>query len=349
MIRHNQRNVARPLIRHHIIQPIVGRCSIRPLIRQPTRATPGARPRPSLRQHRPLRRHSRRIPPVPPRQRNKTRTLIRHHIIQRIRRPRRISPLKAQPRRPRRSNRPCSTGRSSRPSRSLRPRRPRSPNPGRRSQRHIQHRRMPCQVILFAIELQHGRPRRQRHPVIRRRRANPSLHQPRHVHRNISPSLPHRHRLRRTPQRRQRSIRHAVLPPTPVHRLHAHRPGSIHPVAIQPQRRPRHLRRGSPRRQRRQIKLQQRRIPGAHIQIRDRPTIHRWPSAVHMSICHQRRLFRERRQSRGPQTRKPNPVQQNPPYQAHPTPHGQAPHALSRNQASHRFHDPNSAVHVEAS
>src|SRR5438270_5967272 len=181
---------------------------------------------------------------------------------------------------------------------------------------------MTRQVILLAIKLHHRRPRRQRHPIVRRRRRNPPLHQRRHIHRHISPGLAHRNHLRRTSQRRQRRKRNAVLPPPPIHRLHAHQPARIRAIAIQPQRSPRHLRRRSPRRQCRKIKLQQRRIPATHIQIRNRPAIHRRPRAVHMSICHQRRLHRKRRQACSRHRRKPHPKQKSLSNQAHPVPQG---------------------------
>ena len=200
---------------------------------------------------------------------------------------------------------------------------------------------MSGKVILFAVELHHRSPRRQRQPIVRRRRTHPTLHHRRHIHRHIRASLTHRNHLRRAPQRRQRRIRHAVLTPTPPHRLHTYQPRRIHPVAIQPQSRSRHLRRRRPRRQRREVKLQQRRIPAANIQIGNRPTIHRRQRAVHMSVRHQRRLDRKRRQSCSPQRRQPHPKQKSPTNLAHQPLKDSPRHANPRIQSAYPKTSPN--------
>jgi hypothetical protein len=332
MIPRNQRNIASPLIRHHIIQRIIHRRRITPLV-VPNRSRPPATrtARSPLRQHAPLRRtHPRRIPMITRPQRNIARPQISDHIPRPIVCSRPISPLKIQPRPPRnplRPSRPRSSRSPSRPRRTSSPGQPNRPRRPARSQRHIQHRRMPRQVILFTIELHRRRPRRQRQPIIRSRSTNPPLHQSRHIHRYISSRLAHRSHLHRAPQRWQRSKRHAVLPPSPTHRLHAHQPRRIHPIAIKPQHCPRHLPPRRPHRQRRKVELQQRRIPRAHIQIRDRPAIHPWQRAVHMSVRHQRSLHRKRWQSRAPQHRGSRTKQKNLPYQAHQTPKEEMPFA----------------------
>jgi hypothetical protein len=262
-------------------------------------------PRTAQRQQPPLRRtQPRRVPMITRHQRNITRPRKHHHIAQAIIHRRPIRPLivpHPTATRPRRSGR---TNRTSRPRQPNRPLRPGSPGSSRQSnrssrplrdQRNIQLRRMPGKIILLAIKLHRSHPRRKSNPIIRRRHSNPPLHQRRHIHRHKRPRLTHLHHLRRTPQRRQAPIRNAVLPPGPTHALHTHQPTRIHPIAINPQHSPRNLRRRSPRWQHPQIKLQQRRIPAAHPQIRNRPAIHRRQRRVHMRIRHQRSLRRKPR------------------------------------------------------
>ncbi len=208
---------------------------------------------------------------------------------------------------------------------------------------------MPRKIILLAVKLHDRCPRRQSQSVIRRGSRHPSLHQRRHIHGNITPCLAHLHHLRRRTKRRHSSKRDAVLTPRPIHRLHADQPARIRPIAIQPQGRPRHLRRRRPRRQRRKIKLEQRRIPATHIQIRDRSAIRRRPRAVHMDIRHQRRLNPKRPQTRSPHSRKSCPKHPSPTNQLHPTPSRIGPPTTQvrvRTRASPSFNDPNSAMHV---
>ena len=280
-------------------------------------------------------------------QRNISRPLIRNKVIHPIVRRRSISPLKIQPRnRPRTGPRrplqdqwPHAPQHQHPPLRPRRPSRPHRPpaRPTTRNQRHINS--APCPVRSFSLlsNCTTAVPGVSATPLFVTGAVTHPAPAPSHPP-SQSPSLPHRHHLRRAPQRRQRLIRHAVLPHAPSQRLHIHQPRGIHSVAIQPQRRPRHLRRRSPRRQRRRSNCSSAVYP-PHIQIRNSPAIHPRPRAVHMSIRHQRRLHGNRRQSRSRHRRKPHSKQKHSPNQAHQTPCESAPRAHTQPEA-----DPSSTI-----
>ncbi len=212
---------------------------------------------------------------------------------------------------PLRPGRPCSTRQP------LRPSRPRCSRRSRIHQLHIQRWCVCRQVVLLAVELHHRGPSRERQSEVRCGRADPSLHQRRHIHRDERSVLAHRKDPGRAADRRFGRIGHAVLAPGPGDRRKAHQPRRGYPVAVEPQHGARHLPRGRPRRQQRQVELQQRGIAPAHVQIGDCPAIDRRQRAVHMRIGHQRRFGAPGLRPRPPQQHR---AQHNNPHHHHRAP-----------------------------
>ena len=350
MVRRNQRNIARPLQRHNIVQSVVRRRRIRPLIRHPHAIT--GTPRSSLRQHRPLRCHSRCIRLIPPRQRHIARPRKRHHIVQRHRQPPQHTRPESSAPKPRRAPAAQPGHRTSRPRSSwYLPSGPAGPVvPPDPPETIATSSTAACAVRSFSLlsNCTTAVPAVSATPLFVAGAVWKNPGRRRHIHRHVSPGLAHRKHLRRTPQRRKRRKSNAVLAPRPIHRLHTHQPARVRPIAIQPQRRPRHLRRRSSPRQRRKIKLQQRRIPATDIQIRNRSAVHRRPGAVHMSIRHQRRPPPQTPAS--PQPTPPQALSQ-PEISSEPGPSSPSRTALGHaNPCVPRtistFNDPNSAMHV---
>ncbi len=320
-----QRDVARPLIDRHVAQRVVGRRGVRPLIIQPCtadgRSVATSRPGRANRSLRPGRPRSsgcanRSLRPGRPRSSGCSRRPLRPGRPWKPLRP-------GRPWKPLRPGRPCGSYRPCSPSR------PRSSRRPRIHQLHIQRWCVCRQVVLLAVELHHRGPSRERQSIVRRGRADPSLHQRRHIHRDERPGLAHRKDPGRAAHRWLGRIGHAVLAPGPGDRPKCHQPRRGHPVAVEPQHGARHLPRRRPGRQQRQVELQQRGIAPAHVQIGDCPAIRRGQRAVHMRIGHQRHFGAPGLRPRAPQQHR---TQQNHPHHHYPRPpaeplsnHGQFP------------------------